>query len=370
MKFNLIKVDKSSKARLGEIETLHGKISTPVFMPVGTQGTVKTLTPAQLRETDATAILCNTYHLSLKPGEDVVQKSGGLHKFIGWDRPIITDSGGYQIFSLSEFRKISDDGVEFKSPVDGSIKYLSPEKATSIQESLGADIIMAFDECVPYPCEKDAARVAMERTVHWAKRCQDAHNDPKQTLFGIVQGSVFKDLRIECAERLIDMNFEGYSIGGLSVGEGRQLMNEVLDYSVELMPDSKPRYLMGVGFPEDILDGVERGIDMFDCIIPTRNGRNGCAFTKYGKKNVLNSQFRYDNSPIDDECDCYACKNFSLSYIRHLFNSREVLGLTLLSLHNICFYTNMMYGIRESIKNGVFLKFKADFLSNFLSNVN
>ncbi len=365
MKFDLFKEDKSSKARIGEIETPHGKVLTPVFMPVGTQGTVKSLTPDHMRGVNATAILCNTYHLSLRPGEDVVESGGGLHKFIGWDRPIITDSGGYQIFSLSDFTKISDDGVEFKSPIDGSSKYFNPEKAIKIQERLGADIIMAFDECTPYPCEMDAARVAMERTLKWAKRCQNAHNRSGQTLFGIVQGSVYKNLRVECAQKLVDMDFEGYAIGGLSVGEGRLLMNEVLDYTVDILPESKPRYLMGVGFPEDILDAIERGVDMFDCVIPTRNGRNGCAFTRTGKKNVLNNQFKYDTSPIDNECDCYACKNFTLSYIRHLFQSKEVLGLTLVSLHNIRFFSDMMSCAREAIKNDEYMKFKSNFLSRF-----
>ncbi len=363
MDFKLHKVDKHSKARLGEINTLHGKVPTPIFMPVGTQGTVKSLTPEHLRDANAIAILCNTYHLSLRPGEDIVKDCGGLHKFIGWDRPIITDSGGYQVFSLSEFAKISDGGVEFKSPIDGSVKFLSPEKATNIQESLGADIIMAFDECVAYPCEKDVAKVAMERTIRWAKRCLEAHSDKNQALFGIVQGSVFKDLRLECAEKLVELDFDGYSIGGLSVGEGRLLMNEVLDYVACALPETKPRYLMGVGFPIDILDAVERGVDMFDCIIPTRNGRNGCAFTNSGKKNVFNSKYKDLDAPIDDECECYACRNFSLAYIRHLFNAKEILGLTLLSLHNISFFTKMMSDARLAIMEDNFLQFKADFLA-------
>ena len=370
MDFKLIKVDKYSKARCGEIETSHGKITTPVFMPVGTQGTVKTLTPKHLKDANASAILCNTYHLSLRPGEDVVKNCGGLHKFIGWDNPIITDSGGYQVFSLSDFVDISDDGVAFKSPIDGSSKFINPDKAIEIQESLGADIMMAFDECVPYPCEKDRASVAMVRTVSWAERCLKARKGTDQALFGIVQGSVFKDLRIECAEKLVDLDFHGYAIGGLSVGEGRYLMNEVLDYVVDCLPQEKPRYLMGVGFPGDILDAVERGVDMFDCVIPTRNGRNGCAFTKDGKINILNNQYKYDTKPVDEQCNCYTCKNFSRSYIRHLFNAKEVLGLTLLSSHNIYFFTEMMDRVRQSIINDEFTQFKADFLSKMENQVN
>ena len=368
MDFRLIKTDKNSGARYGELRTLHGTVQTPVFMPVGTQATVKTLTPEYMEKAGASAILCNTYHLSLRPGEDVVKSGGGLHKFMGWDNLIITDSGGYQVFSLSEFTKVSDNGVEFKSPVDGSTKFFSPETAVKAQEDLGADIIMAFDECVPYPCEMEMARTAMERTVDWAKRCLSVHTKEEQTLFGIIQGSVFKELRIECAEKLIDLNLEGYAIGGLSVGEGRVLMNQVLDYIVDYIPGNKPRYLMGVGFPGDILDAVERGVDMFDCIIPTRNGRNGSAFTLGGKRNILNSRYKYDNEPLDEKCSCYTCRNFSRSYLRHLFYAKEVLGLTLLSLHNIYFFTEMMRMVRESIMNNEFLRFKSEFLSSVENN--
>lgn len=332
-------------------------------MPVGTQGTVKTLTPEHLSDASTSAILCNAYHLALRPGEDVVRDCGGLHKFIGWENPIITDSGGYQIFSLADFTNVSDDGVEFRSPIDGSARFITPESATKIQESLGADIIMAFDECVPYPCEKEMAGVAVRRTINWAERCLRSHSRAGQTLFGIVQGSVFKDLRLECAERLVDLDFSGYAIGGLSVGEGRYLMNQVLDYAADSLPHDRPRYLMGVGFPIDILDGVERGIDMFDCIIPTKNGRNGRAFTGNGKKNVLNSRYKCDSGPVDDQCSCYTCANFSIAYIRHLFKAGEVLGLTLLSLHNISFFAKMMNDIRQSISVGQFLEFKADFLA-------
>lgn len=363
MDFKLIKKDKHSGARYGEIETPHGKFQTPVFMPVGTLGTVKALTPEHLHDSNTNAILCNTYHLTLRPGEDVVRNCGGLHKFIGWDKTIITDSGGYQIFSLSDFTKVSNEGVAFKSPIDGSSIFISPEKAIEIQELLGADIMMAFDECVSYPCEKDIALTAVERTLSWASRCLQSHKNSNQSLFGIVQGSVFKDLRLKCVEMLINMDFEGYAIGGLSVGEGRFLMNEVLDYTANALPDSKPRYLMGVGFPEDILDAIERGVDMFDCVIPTRNGRNGCAFTNIGKKRILNSQYKYDTNPIDEQCECYTCKNFSMSYLRHLFNSKEMLGMTLVSLHNICFFSEMMRKARESIINDEFLRFKSGFLS-------
>lgn len=366
MDFRLIKVDKSSKARQGELETSHGKLQTPIFMPVGTQATVKTLTPAHLKEINVHAILCNTYHLALRPGEDVVKRCGGLHRFIGWDRTIITDSGGFQVFSLSELADISDDGVGFRSPIDGSRIFISPEKAIEIQESLGADIITAFDECVAYPCEKDTARVAMNRTLSWAKKCRNIHKKSAQALFGVIQGSVFKDLRLECANRLIEIDFDGYSIGGLSVGEGRYLMNEVLDYLIDQLPSEKPRYLMGVGFPEDILDAIEHGIDMFDCVIPTRNGRNGCVFTNHGKKKILNNRYKYDNNPIDEDCNCYACKNFSMAYIRHLFNAGEVLGLTLASLHNIYFFVEMMNKARQAIINGEFKRFKSSFFSAML----
>lgn len=362
MNFKILAVDGQTKARCGEIQLANHKISTPVFMPVGTQGTVKTVTPEYLQETDTKIILCNAYHLCLRPGERIIKQLGGLHKFMGWDGAIITDSGGYQVFSLAGLIKVSDNGVEFQSPIDGAKLFLTPEKMTQIQSDIGANIAMAFDECVPYPCEQDRAGVAVKRTLDWAERCLNAHANKQQTLFGIVQGSVFRELRIECAKKLVDMNFEGYAIGGLSVGEGGFLMNEVLDYTVEYLPQDRPRYLMGVGFPVDILDAVERGIDMLDCVVPTRNGRNGCAFTSTGKIKILNSQYREDAKPLDEKCGCYTCQHFSRAYLRHLFVANEILGLTLMSLHNIHYFQNLMQGIRESIKKGEFKNFKTDFL--------
>lgn len=362
LNFKILAVDGQTKARCGEIQLANHKISTPVFMPVGTQGTVKTITPEYLQETDTKIILCNAYHLCLRPGERIIKQLGGLHKFMGWDGAIITDSGGYQVFSLAGLIKVSDNGVEFQSPVDGAKLFLTPEKMTQIQGDIGANIAMAFDECVPYPCEQDRAGVAVKRTLDWAERCLNAHANKQQTLFGIVQGSIFRELRIECAKKLVDMNFEGYAIGGLSVGEGGFLMNEVLDYTVEYLPRDRPRYLMGVGFPADILDAVERGIDMLDCVVPTRNGRNGCAFTSAGKIKILNSQYREDAKPLDEKCGCYTCQHFSRAYLRHLFVASEILGLTLMSLHNIHYFQNLMQEIRESIKKGEFKNFKTDFL--------
>lgn len=362
MIFRTIAVDKQTKARCGELKLSQHCIHTPVFMPVGTQGTVKTLTPVHLKGTDTKIILSNAYHLFLRPGEKIIKRLGGLHKFMGWDGAIITDSGGYQVFSLTGLTRVSDNGVEFQSPVDGTRFFFTPERMTQVQNDIGADIIMAFDECVPYPCEQDRASVAVKRTLEWAERCLKAHRNTQQTLFGIVQGSVFRELRIECARKLVEMNFEGYSIGGLSVGEGSLLMNEVLDYTVDCLPDDKPRYLMGVGFPVDILNAVERGIDMFDCVVPTRNGRNGCAFTSTGRVKILNSQYKEDAGPLDRACSCYTCQNFTRAYLRHLFLAHEILGLTLVSLHNIFYFQNLMRQIRESIAKGEFKDFKADFL--------
>lgn len=362
MQFRLLASDKDTNARCGEIVTAHGKIDTPVFMPVGTQATVKTLTPDQLKDANVSALLCNTYHLTLRPGESIISEIGGLHKFMNWDRTIITDSGGFQVFSLVGLTHITDDGVEFRSPIDGSGIFLSPEKAMKIQHSLGADIIMAFDECLPYPCERDKAKQSIYRTINWAKRCLNNHQKEDRALFAIVQGSVFKDIREECADRLVEMDFDGYAIGGLSVGEGNILMNEVLEYTTPRLPKEKPRYLMGVGFPQDIMDGIERGIDMFDCVIPTRNGRNGCAFTTTGKVKIHNSRYKADESPLDENCNCYTCNNFSRAYIKHLFTANEVLGLSLMSLHNIFFFEEIMRKARQSIIEGNFKGFKSQLL--------
>lgn len=363
MHFRLLASDNVTRARCGEITTSHGIIPTPAFMPVGTLATVKALAPFQLKEAKVAALLCNAYHLYLRPGIEIVKQFGGLHKFMNWEGAIITDSGGYQVFSLQGLTKITDDGVEFQSPIDGSRKFLGPEQVIEIEHSLGADIIMAFDECLPYPCEWNRAKQSMYRTVNWANRCLKAHNNDNQDLFGIVQGGVFKDIREECTDRLVEMEFSGYAIGGLSVGEGNILMNEVLEYTVPRLPEEKPRYLMGVGFPVDILDGIEQGIDLFDCVIPTRNGRNGCAFTTNGKLRILNSRYRSDKKPIDENCHCYACKNFSRAYIRHLLTANEILGLNLMSLHNIYFFEDMMEKARQSIVAGNFKNFKSKMLT-------
>lgn len=362
MHFRLLASDKDTNARCGEIITAHGKLDTPAFMPVGTQATVKTLIPDQLKDANVSALLCNAYHLTLRPGESVIRKIGGLHKFMNWDRVIITDSGGYQVFSLKGRTYITDDGVEFQSPIDGSKIFLAPEKVMEIQHALGADIIMAFDECLPYPCERDRAKQSIYRTINWAERCLTNHKKNDQALFAIVQGGVFKDIREECADRLVEMEFDGYAIGGLSVGEGNLLMNEVLEYTTPRLPEDKPRYLMGVGFPKDIMDGIERGIDMFDCVIPTRNGRNGCAFTTEGKVKIHNSRYRTDERPLDENCNCYTCSNFSRAYIRHLFTANEILGLGLMSLHNIYYFEEIMRKARKSIIEGVFADFKAQLL--------
>lgn len=365
MRFRLLRIDAHSKARYGEIQTAHGIVKTPVFMPVGTQATVKTLTPAQLKELGVEAIICNAYHLNLRPGEQIVKRQGGIHRFMGWDKTIVTDSGGYQIFSLNSITRISDDGVEFTSPFTGERVFFTPEKVMEIQVALGSDIMMPLDHCVPYPCEQDDAREAMLRTDRWTRRCRAALSglEPdKYPLFGIVQGSVFKELRRECVERLGEMEPDGYAVGGLSVGEGKYLMKEVLDYTIEVLPWEKPRYLMGVGPPEDILDAIERGIDMFDCVLPTRNGRNGCAYTRTGKLRLFNSAYREDDRPLDDRCDCYTCRTFSRAYLRHLFFAGEMLAMTLVSLHNVYFFQEIMSDAREAILSGTFRRFKERFL--------
>ncbi|MEE9584805.1 MAG: tRNA guanosine(34) transglycosylase Tgt [Candidatus Brocadiales bacterium] len=365
MRFRVLKKDDCSKARYGEIETPHGIVKTPVFMPVGTQATVKTLTPAQLKDLGVEAIICNAYHLSLRPGEEVVRDLGGVHRFMGWDRTVVTDSGGYQVFSLRNTIRVSEEGVEFSSPFAGERVFFSPEKVIEIQLALGSDIMMPFDHCVPYPCERDVAKEAMLRTDRWTRRCHTTFSDGKQggqALFGIVQGSVFKDLRLESVRRLGEMDLDGYAVGGLSVGEGRYLMKEVLDYTIERLPWDKPRYLMGVGLPADILDAVEKGVDMFDCVLPTRNGRNGGAFTTGGKIKLFNSVYREDQRPLDDGCSCYTCRTFSRAYLRHLFFAGEILAMTLVSLHNVHFFQEMMSDARQAVLSGTFGKFKEKFL--------
>ncbi|MBE3579675.1 MAG: tRNA guanosine(34) transglycosylase Tgt [Caldanaerobacter subterraneus] len=369
IKYKVIKKDARTKARLGILETPHKVIETPVFMPVGTQATVKAMTPDELKEMGATIILGNTYHLYLRPGHKIIEKAGGLHKFMNWDRAILTDSGGFQVFSLSSLRKITEDGVEFRSHIDGSKHFFTPEKVIEIQNSLGSDIIMSFDECAPYPADYDYVKRSMELTIKWAERGKKAHkNTDRQALFGIVQGGTYKDLRRECAERLVDMDFPGYAIGGLSVGEPKDLMYEIIDFTTDYLPHDKPRYLMGVGTPEDLIEGVIRGIDMFDCVLPTRIARNGTVFTSRGKLIVRDAPYAEDFSALDEECDCYTCKNYSRAYLRHLFKAKEILAARLATYHNLYFLIKLMEKIREAIRQDRLLEFKEEFLKKYYGN--
>ena len=363
--FTLLHQDKSSKARLGKLVTGHGDIETPCFMPVGTQGTVKTLSGQELNDSGAQIILSNAYHLFLRPGIEVIKKAGGLHKFISWPKPILTDSGGYQVFSLALLRKVSDEGVEFQSHIDGMKHLLTPEAVIEIQKALGSDIMMPLDECVHYPCAKDEAEIAIERTIAWAKRSLSVVSGSCQLLFGIVQGATYEDLRKACTEQLTQMQFAGFAIGGVSVGEPSNLRYNIVHFVNALLPQDKPRYLMGVGLPEDIIEAVGLGVDMFDCVVPTRYGRNGTAFTSCGRLTVRNAPYIEDFSPLDGDCGCYTCKNFSRAYLRHLFNTNEILGLRLVSLHNIYFYLELMRKIREVIQRDSFLEFKKEFLHKY-----
>ncbi len=363
-RFQVTARDGASAARCGLLGTPHGQVQTPAFMPVGTQATVKAMTPEQLKKCRVSMLLCNAYHLALRPGEETVRRAGGLHAFMGWDGPILTDSGGYQVLSLAELRRITDEGAEFKSHIDGSLMMLTPERATEIQDALGADVIMAFDECAPYPCTHEYARQATERTVKWARRCLAAHARDDQALYGIVQGSVYRDLRESCARSLADMDFPGYAIGGLCVGEGNIVTNEVLSYLAPLLPEDRPRYLMGAGPPAEILEAVEKGIDLFDCVLPTRNGRNGYAFTSKGVVRVRNSKNKDNFGPLDPACTCYTCRSFTRAYLNHLFNAGELAGLTLVSMHNVFFFQNLMDRIRKAIGEGTLQDFKHDFLAS------
>jgi queuine tRNA-ribosyltransferase len=367
--YTLIHQDKNSKARLGKITTAHGEFDTPAFMTVGTHATVKGLMFKDIKEAGAQIILSNAYHVYLKPGVEVIKKAGGLHKFMSWDKPILTDSGGYQVFSLALFRKMHDRGVEFQSHIDGSKHFLTPEDVIKIQEDLGSDIIMPLDECVHYPCTKKESQLAMERTIAWAKKSKDAKQDTGSFLFGIVQGATYEDLRSECAKRLVEMNFDGYSIGGVSVGESSNLIYNILELVAGLLPPEKPRYAMGIGYPFDIVEAVDRGVDMFDCVIPTRYGRNGTAFTSYGKITIRNAAFTEDFRPLDPKCGCYTCQNFSRAYLRHLFNAKEMLGLVLLSLHNVYFFLDLMRQIRSAIKEDKFSQFKQMFLMEYNNQI-
>ncbi|MFB0971995.1 MAG: tRNA guanosine(34) transglycosylase Tgt [Neofamilia sp.] len=370
-KFELIKECSQTKARLGKITTDHGEIETPIFMPVGTKATVKTMTPEEVKDLGSQVILGNTYHLYLRPGHELIEEAGGLHKFMNWHGPILTDSGGFQVFSLSNSRKIVEEGVEFRSHIDGAKEFLSPEKSIEIQNALGADIIMAFDECAPYPADYEYIKNSMERTTRWAQRCKDAHKNPEhQALFGIVQGGMYKDLRKQSALDLVEMDFDGYSIGGLSVGEPLELMNEMLDFTVDFLPKDKPRYNMGVGTPDYLFESVIRGIDMADCVLPTRVARNGTAITSRGNLVVKNAAYKKDFTKLDPECDCYTCSNYSRAYIRHLFTVNEILAYRLLTIHNLYFLIKMMENIREAIKNDNLLEYKDDFYNKFGYNNN
>ena len=365
--YELLHVCKQSGARRGVIHTPHGDIQTPIFMPVGTQATVKAMTPEELKEeVKAQIILSNTYHLFLRPGHELIKEAGGLHKFMNWDKPILTDSGGFQVFSLGELRKIKEEGVYFRSHLDGSQKFISPEIAMEIEESLGADIIMAFDECCPYPSTYEYTKQSMERTTRWAKRCQVAHkNTENQGLFGIIQGGFYKDLREKSAEDLIKMDFPGYAIGGISVGEPKEEFLDILRYVTPLMPANKPRYLMGVGTPDYLIEAAIAGIDMCDCVLPTRIARHGTAMTSKGKLVVRNGAYSRDFSPLDPECDCYTCKNYTRAYIRHLINTKEILGIRLLSIHNLRFLTKLMEKVRIEIENDNLLNFRDEFYQNY-----
>ena len=367
--YELIKQCKQSGARLGRLHTPHGVIETPVFMPVGTQASVKGISPDELRGIGAGIILSNTYHLYLRPGHEIVREAGGLHGFMNWDGAILTDSGGFQVFSVSKLRKITEEGVAFRSHLDGAAKFLSPEVAMEIENALGADIIMAFDECAPYPSDYKYTKKSMERTTRWAERCLAAHKDTeRQSLFGIVQGGMYADLRKQSARDLVSLDFPGYAIGGLSVGEPAELMYQMLEETVPELPAEKARYLMGVGSPDYLLEGVARGIDMFDCVLPTRIGRNGTAMTSGGRVIVRDAKYSRDFSPIDPECQCPACRNHTRAYIRHLLKAGEMYGLRLVTLHNLYYLTNLMKEIRCAIMEDRFLDYKREFYEKLGGN--
>jgi queuine tRNA-ribosyltransferase len=363
--FDLLRTDSAGQARVGILHTPHGDIPTPIFMPVGTQATVKTVSPQELEDLGAKIILGNTYHLFLRPGADLVAELGGLHRFMDWHHPILTDSGGFQVFSLGHLRRLDDDGAIFKSHIDGALHRFTPERATEVQEQLGADIIMAFDECAPPQADEEYARTAMERTHRWAGRCQSSHIRTDQALFGIVQGGLHPALRRESARTLAAMDFPGYGIGGLAVGEAKPFTWAMLETVTEILPDNKPRYLMGVGAPEDLLDGVARGVDMFDCVLPTRIARNGALFTRSGRLNIRNTAFTRDARPIEDGCACYTCRRFSRAYLRHLFKAEEILGLRLMTIHNLHFLLDLMRRLRQSILDGDFTAFRQEFMEGY-----
>ena len=362
--YKLIK--KDGRARRGEITTPHGTIQTPVFMPVGTAGAVKAMKPEDVKKMGAEIILGNTYHLYLRPGHELVREAGGLHKFMNWDRAILTDSGGFQVFSLGQLRKITEEGVEFRSHIDGSKHFISPEKSIEIQTALGSDIMMAFDECAPYPADRSYVEESMQMTARWLARCKEAWKDREnQALFGIMQGGIYKDLRRESAKMTVDMDLPGYAIGGLSVGEPKEIMIDVLDDCAELLPEDKPRYLMGVGTPDYLFEAVEHGIDMCDCVEPTRIARHGMATTSHGRLNIKNAKFERDFGPLDPECDCYTCRHYSRAYLRHMFKSGEIMSSMLLSEHNLHFLVKTMENIRKAIEEERFLEYKKEFYEKY-----
>lgn len=364
--YEFIKSCKQTGARLGKVHTPHGSFDTPMFMPVGTMATVKTMSPEALKEIEAQIILSNTYHLWLRPGEDIVEEAGGLHKFMNWDRPILTDSGGFQVFSLSDMREIKEEGVHFRHHLSGDKLFFSPEKAMAIQNALGSDIMMVLDECPPYPASFDYMKQSVERTSRWAERSLNAHKRPDaQGLFGIIQGGKYEELRKQSARDITSLDFPGYAIGGLSVGESKEVMNEVLEFTTPLMPSDKPRYLMGVGSPGSLIEGVMRGIDMFDCVLPTRIARNGTCMTSNGRLVVRNAAFSRDFNPIDPNCDCYVCKNYTRAYIRHLINCNETFGFQLTTYHNLYFLLNLMKQVRTAIREDRLGNFKVDFFEQY-----
>ncbi len=375
MAFTLLNTDPQSKARRGRLELPHGVVQTPMFMPVGTQGSVKAVSPRELVELDAQIILGNTYHLNLRPGMDLISQFGSLHKFSNWQRPILTDSGGYQVFSLSKLRKITEKGVEFRSHLDGSKMFLGPEESMTIQATLGSDIAMLFDECPPYPCDEKYSQQSLDRTLRWAQRCQDwihqhapkTDNGGRQLHFGIVQGSIYAEQRAQCAQGLVAMEFDGYAIGGVSVGEPEHEMFRAIDNAEPFLPAGKPRYAMGLGTPPQIVEMVSRGVDLFDCVIPTRLARHGTAFTADGPINIKNERFKMDQTPFEADCECHACQGFTKAYTRHLFRAGEILGLRLICLHNLHFYLNLMRKIRAALENGSFSDFRRAFLARYLS---
>lgn len=367
--FEIIKKDEKSSARAGLLNTSHGQINTPVFIPVGTYASIKTLCSKEMEDLGAEMILGNTYHLYLRPGHKLIERAGGLHNFMSWKKPILTDSGGYQVFSLNPLAKVNEEGVSFKSYLDGSIHQFTPEKVIEIEHSLGADIIMPLDECIPYPSSYPFTKRATDFTMDWAKRSKFEHekgeDKEKQTLFGIIQGGIYPNLREFCANFMVDLDFSGLALGGLSVGEPSEMRFELVELTLSFLPEDKPRYLMGVGTPEDIVEGVCRGVDMFDCVLPTRNARNGTIFTRKGKMIIKAARYAEDFSPIDENCGCLACKNYSRAYIRHLFQSGEIAGLRLATIHSLYFYLNLMKEIREAIVRGVFAEWKKNFLEEY-----